>query len=875
MSVSHRHMNTNDVEHLDDFEEDIGDETITEEYSGSILGETKSSFLARTVKQTDFLKVGVLEGTTFLNDYVVVDTLGRGSHGKVKLCLNVIDNDLYAIKIVETTVMKNHEKSTRLGRSGGRLKTVQSSTSVSSMASIDTKLEQESDVMKSLDHPNLVRLYEVIRSVSSGKVLMVMEYCEAGPLIDQQGKFSHCQDDMPEIIVQHFFRQITSAVEYLHSRGVVHGDIKPENMLLSGDGSLKISDFGQSQMMSNGESKLTKTLGTPAFLAPEICAGDEYDGFAADIWALGATLYFFIFGKVPFVGQNIIELYDNIAEKDVIFPDNIALSINLQDLFLRLLNKNPKHRITIEELVVHPWVCEDDLAEVERNFSDLEDLEYLGQSHDGSEAFEGKAGPSYTNDDVARNITSGTGPDSSGFAAMVLQSLAHQGDQREGIQQKDPNLMHNLNDSSASLGKTSSVENEVKDESDEQEIRSMQEFQNLAQQLLATQKLILSQREASLGNAAMLPQVHRSAEPLKDNGVHKDGSLDEFPGRKSMVDSSSTQISDKSTAQKKSPFDMEDLHTSAKIKGAALMHFRAGDKIDDFGKGNDEYAYFIDQGVVELKYLADLPVSFDEVVGSCLYDVIKTKMSPDFGRADSLCLAESTSNITISSKSDARNKNSGVDKSSSSFFTSMSPFQYFYSKREEGETKQFPCGSVEESVYHIVETVDRVMKSFSNGSLGNLLSGNRKKSQFIGVLSLLEPEYFQNKWYFSAVAISDVTVIRMTKSCLEKFLTANPLSQVHLRASMATTVSEIIKLEAFEKIALARRKMLSSNTGSSSTSFTTLGISLEEVAKHITDTAAAGADILAKLDIFALASRLRDEVQGGFKKEGQSRKTSV
>ena len=208
MSVSHRHLNTNVVEHLDDFEEDIGAEALTEAYSGSNLQEMKDSFLVRSVKQTDFLKVGVLEGTTFLNDYVVVDTLGRGSHGKVKLCLNVIDNTLYAIKIVETTVMKNHEKSSRLGRAGGRLKTAQSSTSVNSMASIDIQLEQEAEVMKSLDHPNLVRLYEVIRSGSSGKILMVMEYCEAGPLIDQQGKFSHCQEDMPEIIVQHFFKQI-------------------------------------------------------------------------------------------------------------------------------------------------------------------------------------------------------------------------------------------------------------------------------------------------------------------------------------------------------------------------------------------------------------------------------------------------------------------------------------------------------------------------------------------------------------------------------------------------------------------------------------------------------------------------------------------
>lgn len=853
MSVSHRHLNADIVEHLDDFEEDIAvdGESIDETYSERNLEGSKNSLLARSVKQTDFLKVGVLEGTTFLNDYVVVDTLGRGSHGKVKLCLNVMDNKLYAIKIVETAVMKNHEKSTRLGRAGGRMKASQSSASVNSTASLDTKLEQEADVMKSLDHPNLVRLYEVIRSGSSGKLLMVMEYCEAGPLIDQHGKFSHCQEDMPEIIVQHFFKQISSAIEYLHTRGVVHGDIKPENMLLSGDGSLKISDFGQSQILSDGESKLTKTLGTPAFLAPEICAGEEYDGFAADIWALGVTLYFFIFGKLPFTGQTIIELYDNIAERDVEFPQETALSINLQDLFLRLLNKNPKHRIAIDELVAHPWICEDDLSEVDKKFSDYENTSAMQDTATWSKQ-------------AASNNESG----SSGFAAMVLQTLVHQGDQLKASEPVDSNMMHTLQEDPAVVGRESGEESRMQQQNVGLELTSMEEFQNLADQLIATQKSILEQRGA-MSN----PEVERWSTGMPLNTIAESDSTANSPHEESLVAKDSTINSMPSSASDttgitiKSPFDIEDRHTTDEIKGAALMHFNAGEKIDEFGKGDNQYAYFVDHGTVELKYLADLPISFDEVVGSCLYDVIKTRMSTDLGMADSVCFAENAKNITISNKGDPRSKFSGINKGSSSFLSSVSPFQYFQPKKEEGGSQQFPSGSVEDSVYHIVETAEKVMKSFTAGSLGSLLIGTRKKSQFIGVLSLLDPEYFQNKWYFSAVALSDVTVIRMTKPCLEKFLIANPLSQVHLRASMATTVAEIIKLEALEKIALARRRMLTSSTTSSTSSFTTFGAGLEEVAKHITDTAAAGADILAKLDIFALASKLREEVQGSVKKK--------
>lgn len=868
MTVSHRHLSTNIIEDMEDFEGEFEAVEEKNEEIHSIKSEhgSQTSFFAKSVKQTDFLKVGVLEGTTFLNDYVVVDTLGRGSHGKVKLCLNVMDNMLYAVKIVETNVIRNHEKSNRLGKAGGRLKANQSSASVNTVASLDSKMEQEAEVMKALDHPNLVRLYEVIRSNSSGKLLMVMEYCEAGPLVDEHGKFSHCQDDMPEIIVQHFFKQITSAIEYLHSQGVVHGDIKPENMLLSGDGSLKISDFGQSQILSEGESKLTKTLGTPAFLAPEICAGEEYDGFAADIWALGVTLYFFIFGKLPFVGQTIIELYDNIAEKDVTFPQDVPLSINLQDLFLRLLNKSPQHRITIKELVAHPWICDDDLAEVERTFSHLECME--------STRIADEAGPSKSGRQSDSPVSGLLESDSSGLAALVLQSLTYHTDQPKTSENLVlQNKIHHLHKDSGTLENVSEASGAIKQEPDEAEIRSMVEFQNLADQLLATQKSILERRQSLASRSGntlskklpLDPINERSASDFVVDSLHSGLSSCLRPDTENqMTENTETDISVDTAGTIKSPFDVEDVHTTEEVQGAALMHFKSGEKIAEFGKGNNHYAYFVDHGTVELRYLADLPVSFDEVVESCLYDVVKTRMSADLGMADSVCFAENAANITISNKN-PRNKSGFVDKSSSSFFSAVSPFQYFQAKKDT-DPRYVSSGSVEDSVYQIVETAERVMKSFSNGALGNLLTGTRKKSQFIGVLSLLDPEYLQNKWYFSAIALSDVTVIRMTKSSLEKFLIANPLSQVHLRASMATTVAEIIKLEALEKIALARRKMLSTQAASS-TSFTSLGAGLEEVAKHITDTAAAGADILAKLDIFALASKLRDEVHNVSKKK--------
>ncbi len=220
-------------------------------------------------------------------------------------------------------------------------------------------LRREVDIMRALNHPNLVKLYEVIDDKVSGKILMVVEFCEAGALVSP-GQLTP-ERRMPEAIAQFYFRQMVSGIAYLHENSVIHGDMKPENVLLSGDATVKIADFGQSQFMSGGEDTLRRTLGTPAFLAPEICAGEDYRGRPADVWALGVSLYGFIYGELPFKGDSLMELYEDIAEAVVPFPPSVAVSMELQDLLLRALHKDPEARITAEEMLKHPWVREDDL----------------------------------------------------------------------------------------------------------------------------------------------------------------------------------------------------------------------------------------------------------------------------------------------------------------------------------------------------------------------------------------------------------------------------------------------------------------------------------------------------------------------------------
>jgi [calcium/calmodulin-dependent protein kinase] kinase len=125
------------------------------------------------------------------------------------------------------------------------------------------------------------------------QVVMVQEYAEAGPL--QQG-----DAPMGESLAQYYFRQMVDGLAYLHGAAVVHGDMKPDNVLLSGTGLVKIADFGQAHFFNEGADVFDKTLGTPAFMAPEVRSGGAYRGKPADMWALGVTLYCFLFADLPF-----------------------------------------------------------------------------------------------------------------------------------------------------------------------------------------------------------------------------------------------------------------------------------------------------------------------------------------------------------------------------------------------------------------------------------------------------------------------------------------------------------------------------------------------------------------------------------------------
>uniref|UniRef100_A0A8C3UG22 Calcium/calmodulin dependent protein kinase kinase 1 n=1 Tax=Catharus ustulatus TaxID=91951 RepID=A0A8C3UG22_CATUS len=151
-----------------------------------------------------------------------------------------------------------------------------------------------------------------------------------------------------------YFRDIVLGIEYLHYQKIIHRDIKPSNLLLGDDGHVKIADFGVSNQFEGNDAQLSSTAGTPAFMAPEAISqtGKSFSGKALDVWAMGITLYCFVYGKCPFIDEYILGLHNRIKTKPVEFPEDDEL----KELILRMLDKNPETRITVPEIKVHPWL---------------------------------------------------------------------------------------------------------------------------------------------------------------------------------------------------------------------------------------------------------------------------------------------------------------------------------------------------------------------------------------------------------------------------------------------------------------------------------------------------------------------------------------
>ncbi|WOK96423.1 serine/threonine-protein kinase SAPK7-like [Canna indica] len=259
-----------------------------------------------------------------MEKYEVVRDIGSGNFGVAKLMRHKETKELVAMKYIER---------------GQR---------------IDENVAREIINHRSLRHPNIIRFKEVV--LTPTHLAIVMEYAKGGELFERicdAGRFS--EDE-----ARYFFQQLICGVNYCHFRQICHRDLKLENTLLDGSPAprLKICDFGYSKS-SLLHSRPKSTVGTPAYIAPEVLSPREYDGKQADVWSCGVTLYVMLVGAYPFEDQNdpknIRKTIRRIMSVQYKIPDYVHISQDCKQLISRIFVANPMRRITIREIRSHPW----------------------------------------------------------------------------------------------------------------------------------------------------------------------------------------------------------------------------------------------------------------------------------------------------------------------------------------------------------------------------------------------------------------------------------------------------------------------------------------------------------------------------------------
>lgn len=209
-------------------------------------------------------------------------------------------------------------------------------------------IEREIVIMKLIDHPNIMRLYDVWET--STELYLILEYVEGGELFDylcSKGRLSSFE-------ALTYFQQIISAVDYCHRLNIAHRDLKPENLLMDQNKNIKVADFGMAAWQASSKNGLLQTAcGSPHYAAPEVIMGIEYNGRAADIWSCGVILFALLVGRLPFDDDDLPALLDKV--KSGIFEMPSGMDPLAKDLITKMLQKDVAKRITIPDILMHPF----------------------------------------------------------------------------------------------------------------------------------------------------------------------------------------------------------------------------------------------------------------------------------------------------------------------------------------------------------------------------------------------------------------------------------------------------------------------------------------------------------------------------------------
>ena len=256
-----------------------------------------------------------------IGKYELGHTLGTGAFSKVKLATDNESGLKWAIKIIDKEQLAREH--------------------------LEEQLKREIAIMKSLNHPHIVHLREVMQTANH--IYMVLEVIKGGELFDRIVESKR----FDEATARRFFQQLVAGVRYCHAQGIAHRDIKPENLLLDEHDNLKISDFGLSNLQPTNRAALLQTVcGTPNYVAPEVLKERGYDGFKADAWSCGIVLFVMLAGYLPFDDPNQNALFNKIERGDFRMSRNFTEGA--KDLIV-----DPTKRLGLEQVMQHPWFLVD------------------------------------------------------------------------------------------------------------------------------------------------------------------------------------------------------------------------------------------------------------------------------------------------------------------------------------------------------------------------------------------------------------------------------------------------------------------------------------------------------------------------------------
>ncbi|XP_009998912.1 PREDICTED: testis-specific serine/threonine-protein kinase 3 [Chaetura pelagica] len=265
-----------------------------------------------------------MEGFLLANGYQLGRTVGEGMFSKVKEAFSLKHQKKVAIKIMDK---KEGPKDF-----------------------IHKFLPRELQIVMHLKHRNIIHVHEVLES-TEGKIFLVMELAEDGDIFDYMVR----EGPLPEPQAKVLFRQLVDAIQYCHSCGVAHRDLKCENALLQGH-TLKLTDFGFAKLLPRDGRDLSRTFcGSTAYVAPEVLQGLPHDSCKGDIWSMGTILYILLCARMPFDDSDIPKMMLQ-QQKGVSIPRHLGVSEECQNLLKMLLEPDMTLRPSIEVVSRHPWL---------------------------------------------------------------------------------------------------------------------------------------------------------------------------------------------------------------------------------------------------------------------------------------------------------------------------------------------------------------------------------------------------------------------------------------------------------------------------------------------------------------------------------------